>query len=151
VNQKVALGLLRRLGVEADLAASGREGVEAAARVRYDLVLMDVQMPDMDGFETTAAIRACEGAGPRVPIVAMTARAMKGDRERCLAAGMDDYLTKPVRGEDLDRALDRWGPRAGSGEGTAEGGAEGEPESGVRSPAADPGSPDPVARGPRAQ
>ncbi|HET6203169.1 MAG TPA: PAS domain S-box protein [Planctomycetota bacterium] len=110
VNQKVALALLRRLGAEAELAAEGRAAVAAVARTPYDLVLMDVQMPGMDGFEATAAIRTCEGAGRRTPIVAMTARAMKGDRERCLAAGMDDYLTKPVRAKDLEALLVRWTP-----------------------------------------
>jgi CheY-like chemotaxis protein len=79
-------------------------------RVRYDLVLMDVQMPDMDGFESTRLVRAAGGEGcERVPIIAMTAHAMPGDRARCLAAGMDDYLAKPVRLVDLERACRRWG------------------------------------------
>jgi CheY-like chemotaxis protein len=89
-------------------AASGREAVERTAREMPDLILMDVQMPEMDGFEATAAIRAAEAAtGRRVPIVALTAHALQGYREQCVAAGMDDYLTKPIRLDELARALAR--------------------------------------------
>jgi two-component system, sensor histidine kinase and response regulator len=97
VNQMVAEALLERRGLDVVLAGNGREGVEAFRRQRFDLVLMDIQMPEMDGFEALAAIRALEqGTGRRTPVVALTAHAMKEDHERCLAAGMDDYLSKPI-------------------------------------------------------
>jgi signal transduction histidine kinase/DNA-binding response OmpR family regulator/HAMP domain-containing protein/HPt (histidine-containing phosphotransfer) domain-containing protein len=107
VNQRVALMTLSRLGYRADVAGNGLEVLEALARQTYDVVLMDVQMPELDGLEATRRIRAERGAtaGPR--IVAMTANAMQGDREMCLAAGMDDYISKPVRIEELVAALDR--------------------------------------------
>jgi two-component system sensor histidine kinase/response regulator len=106
VNQRVAVRMLESSGHTVFVAGNGREAVSAAAREPFDVILMDVQMPEMDGFEATAAIRAHQYAtGRRVPIVAMTAHAMKGDRERCLAAGMDDYLPKPVDREDLRRVL----------------------------------------------
>lgn len=108
VNQKVALRLLQRAGYFADLASNGKQAVEAVSGQQYDLVLMDVQMPVMDGFEATAEIRRRESAGRHTPIVAMTANAMAGDRERCLAAGMDDYLSKPIRLEELRRVLALW-------------------------------------------
>ena len=90
---------------------NGEEAV-AAASSTWDAILMDCQMPIMDGFEATTAIRALEGDTRRVPIIALTAEALAGDRERCLRAGMDDYLSKPVRAEQLQAALDRWIPRA---------------------------------------
>src|SRR6185295_904387 len=92
VNQRLAASLLERRGHKVVIAANGAEAVDAIRRQPFDVVLMDVQMPEMGGLEATAAIRALSGAGARVPIVAMTAHAMKGDRERCLAAGMDEYL-----------------------------------------------------------
>ena len=107
VNQKVALRMLERLGYRADVAADGQEVLAALERVRYDVILMDVQMPEMDGLEATRQIGARYEASARPRIIAMTANAMAGDRERCLAAGMDDYLSKPVRLKALDEALRR--------------------------------------------
>jgi PAS domain S-box-containing protein len=111
VNQRLALRLLEKRGHVVRVAGNGREAVCAAAADEFDVVLMDVQMPEMDGCEAAAAIRAAERpGGPHVPIVAMTAHAMKGDRERCLAAGMDDYLAKPIQAADLFAAIDRLVP-----------------------------------------
>jgi PAS domain S-box-containing protein len=108
VNQRLAVKLLEKAGHAVTVAGSGREAVEAVEREPFDLVLMDVQMPDMGGFEATSRIRQREQtAGRHVPIIAMTAHAMKGDRERCLAAGMDDYVSKPVRAQDLFGAVAR--------------------------------------------
>jgi len=107
-NQRVAVGLLARRGHRVTVVANGREAVEASARQRVDVILMDLQMPVMSGLEATAAIRARErGTGCRVPIVAMTAHAMRGDRERCLDAGMDGYLSKPVDKDALFEAVER--------------------------------------------
>ncbi len=105
VNQKLALRLLQQMGYRADVAANGIEAIESLQRQRYDLVLMDVQMPEMDGLEATRRIVAHWPANARPRIVAMTANAMQGDREACLAAGMDDYITKPIRVEALTAAL----------------------------------------------
>ena len=111
-NQQVALGLLDKLGGLIELANNGREALQALAADAYDLVLMDVQMPELDGFEATRRIRdpASGVANPAIPIIAMTAHALSGDRERCLAAGMDDYLSKPLDPEALARLLVRWLP-----------------------------------------
>jgi CheY-like chemotaxis protein len=104
VNQKLALRLLAQMGYTADLAENGLEAIAAVDRTPYDIVLMDVQMPELDGLEATRRIRARGlGNGPR--IVAMTANAMAGDREACLAAGMDDYVSKPIRVDALAAAL----------------------------------------------
>ncbi len=113
-NQQVAVGILRKLGLRADPVPNGVEAVRALELIPYDLVLMDVQMPGMDGLEATRQIRD-PGSGVlnrEVPIIAMTAHAMKGDRERCLEAGMDDYVTKPIVPEALAAAIDRWLPQA---------------------------------------
>ena len=105
VNQKLALRLLSQMGYQADVAANGIEAVEAVERQEYDLVLMDVQMPEMDGLQATREIRASQpDDGPR--IVAMTANAMDGDREACFEAGMDDYVSKPIRVDELVAAIE---------------------------------------------
>jgi CheY-like chemotaxis protein len=107
VNQRVAARFLERLGHTVTVANDGREAVAAWQAAPFDLVLMDVQMPEMDGFEAVAAIRELErGGSARVPIIALTAHAMSGDRERCLAAGMDGYLTKPVKLAQLVEAIE---------------------------------------------
>jgi two-component system, sensor histidine kinase and response regulator len=106
VNQRLVVRLLEKRGHRGEVAGNGREALAALEKARFDLVLMDVQMPEMDGFEATAAIREREkGNGSHQPIIALTAHAMKGDREKCLVAGMDGYLTKPIRAEELDKVL----------------------------------------------
>ena len=116
VNQKIALRMLKKLGYEVDLAANGQEALDACSRNSYDLILMDCQMPEMDGFEATQKIRK-RGISLReygtddqahLPIIALTANALKGDREQCLKAGMDDFLTKPVHLETLEHVLQQW-------------------------------------------
>src|SRR3989440_2818595 len=109
VNQKLALRQLERMGYRADVAANGLEVLEALQRQSYDLILMDVQMPDMDGLEASRVIHEGWPTEERPRIVAMTANAMQGDREECLAAGMDDYLTKPFQVKALQEALERAG------------------------------------------
>ena len=113
VNRKVVLYMLQKLALQTESASNGREALEALAKGRYDLVLMDCQMPELDGFEATSAIRRREKAAhaKRMPIIAMTANAMHGDREKCLAAGMDDYLMKPLEPGDLESALKIWLPQ----------------------------------------
>jgi two-component system sensor histidine kinase/response regulator len=114
VNQRLAVRMLEKRGHRVAMSCNGREALEALAADTFDLILMDVQMPEMDGFEATAAIRKNEvGKGTRIPIVALTAHAMKGDRERCLAAGMDEYLAKPIRPEELDELLEHFINRRG--------------------------------------
>jgi CheY-like chemotaxis protein len=108
INQKVAVGVLRRLGHSARVTTNGREALAALEEQEFDVVLMDVQMPELDGLAATAAIRAREaGTCRHLPIIAMTARAMKGDEEECLRAGMDAYLSKPFQPADLTRVLAR--------------------------------------------
>jgi len=113
VNQKVAAAMLKKRGHSVVVASNGREALEALDKERVDLVLMDVQMPEMDGFEATELIRDREeGNGGHIPIVAMTAHAMKGDREKCLAAGMDDYVAKPIKGEHLFTVVEKLAHRS---------------------------------------
>ena len=109
-NQMVALAMLNRIGHCGDAVANGLEAVRALTQIPYDAVLMDVQMPELDGLEATRRIRDLQSGviNRRVPIIAMTARAMKGDQDKCLAAGMDDYIAKPVQFEELVAILDRW-------------------------------------------
>jgi PAS domain S-box-containing protein len=107
INQKLAVGVLSKRGHQVVVANNGREACEVFQSGRFDLVLMDVQMPEMDGFEATQAIRASEPGDSHVPIIAMTAHAMKGDRERCLEAGMDGYISKPVRAQTLFETIQR--------------------------------------------
>jgi CheY-like chemotaxis protein len=120
VNQKVAVKMLEKAGCHVDIAANGREAVEMLEQVPYDLVFMDCLMPEMDGYEATAEIRRRHGRQRHIPIIAMTANAMQGDREHCLAAGMDDYVAKPINPHDLRAALGRWrSPTSQPGAGTA--------------------------------
>jgi signal transduction histidine kinase/YesN/AraC family two-component response regulator len=115
INQKVATRLLQQIGYQPDIAANGREALEALDRKSYDLIFMDVMMPEVDGLEATRVIREWQKRGvhpnyqSRIVIVAMTAQAMQGDRDKCIAAGMDDYLAKPIRLADIRRVIEHWG------------------------------------------
>ncbi len=108
INQRLAVLLLEKLGYQAEVVTNGEEALEALKTHRYQLVLMDCQMPVLDGYEATKAIRRSESALKHIPIIAMTANAMKGDKEKCLEAGMNDYVPKPIVAEDLEAALSRW-------------------------------------------
>jgi CheY-like chemotaxis protein len=110
VNQVVATKILEKLGIASRLATNGEEAIAIAQEGGFDLILMDCQMPVVDGFAATRAIRSAEAAGTRIPIIALTANAMQGDRERCLEAGMDDYLSKPLDPRLLRAAVERWAP-----------------------------------------
>ncbi|MCP4678873.1 MAG: response regulator, partial [Deltaproteobacteria bacterium] len=113
INQEVALGILEELGLSADTVANGAEAVKALETIHYDLVFMDCQMPEMDGYQATARIRSPKSdvRNHDIPIIAMTANAMKGDREKCLKAGMNDYLAKPIMPAELEAVLDKWVPK----------------------------------------
>jgi CheY-like chemotaxis protein len=115
LNRQVAIAMLQRAGHTVHIAENGAEALKALTRDSFDVVLMDCQMPEMDGFAATAAVRDLESTGGRnghVPIIALTANAMEGDRERCLAAGFDDYLAKPFKQQDLLAIVERWNPTA---------------------------------------
>jgi two-component system sensor histidine kinase/response regulator len=114
VNQKVAVRMLQKLGCRADVAANGLEAISALQRVPYDVVLMDCQMPELDGYTATRAIRRQEGPERHTVIIAMTANVLEGDRQKCIAAGMDDYLAKPVTAKALEEILKLWKGREGS-------------------------------------
>jgi CheY-like chemotaxis protein len=121
INQKVAARILQQLGYQPGLAANGREALDALDRKPYNLIFMDVMMPEMDGLEATRAIRERQTKGganyhSSIVIVAMTAQAMQGDREKCLAAGMDDYLAKPIRPKDIRAIIERWGSQSAPAE-----------------------------------
>jgi CheY-like chemotaxis protein len=116
VNQKLALRLLSQMGYRADVAGNGLEAIQAVQRQRYDVILMDVQMPEMDGLEATRQICARWPRDARPHIIAMTANAMQGDREICLEAGMDEYLAKPIRVDELIQALAQCQPLSNSKE-----------------------------------
>src|SRR5205823_6158022 len=119
INQKVAFRLLQQMGYRADLSSNGLQALAALDHQSYDLIFMDVMMPEMGGFEATGIIRQRQKQPSQFPnykspliIIAMTANAMQGDREKCLAAGMDDYLPKPVRPEEMRSMIERWAMRA---------------------------------------
>jgi len=114
VNQRVAQALLAKLELRSDVVANGHEAVKALQSTHYDLVLMDCQMPEMDGYEATRIIRMPESRAlnPAIPIIAMTALAMQGDRDRCIQAGMNDFIAKPILRKDLTEMLERWLNRA---------------------------------------
>src|SRR5262249_42600887 len=110
INQRVVIAYLEKLACQSYTVGNGLAALEALQKQRFDLVLMDISMPGMDGYEATREIRRIEKPGQRTPIIAMTANAMAGDREKCADGGMDDYLSKPLQLADLHQALERWLP-----------------------------------------
>ncbi|MBU2643096.1 response regulator [bacterium] len=107
-NQELARTLLEKMECEVDVAEDGLEAVEMVRDADYDAVFMDIQLPELDGYGATRQIREAEGSKKHTPIIALTANALEGDKEKCLKAGMDDYLAKPFRGEDIERVLSRF-------------------------------------------
>jgi CheY-like chemotaxis protein len=126
-NRDLAIQMLARLGLEAATVNNGHEAISAAAGGGFDLILMDIQMPELDGLSAVAAIRTLPGTAAHVPIVAVTANAMLGDRERYLAAGFDDYLAKPLRLEQLSQVIARWTGNAERPATAPDDGADGAP------------------------
>lgn len=112
INRRVLVRMFETLGYSTDLAANGRQALDLLVQAPYDIVFMNCQMPDMDGFAATAEIRHRERLTRHTVVIAMTAHVLEGDRERCLAAGMDDYLSKPLKLADLERAIQTWQPAA---------------------------------------
>src|SRR5690606_30500981 len=108
VNQKVAMRMLTSLGYDVDIAVNGKEGIDAVVAGNYHVVLMDCEMPEMNGYDATRALRQLTSDKRDIPVIAMTAHALPGERNRCFEAGMDDYVSKPVRREALADALQRW-------------------------------------------
>ena len=110
LNQIVAAGTLQKLGYDVEIVDGGSAAVDACRHAHFDAVLMDIMMPDMDGYQATAEIRSIESqrGGPHTPVIGLSARAMEGDREIALAAGLNDYLTKPLREDELKDVLERW-------------------------------------------
>jgi CheY-like chemotaxis protein len=144
VNRLVAVHVLERCGFRAHVVNDGREALQALSTQSYDAVLMDCQMPNIDGYEATRELRRRENGIRHTPVIAMTAHAMTGDRDRCLAAGMDDYIAKPVRSQTLVEVLRRWIVEADQGPEDHAGGA---PAAGDQSAAAVATPPrEPVAR-----
>jgi CheY-like chemotaxis protein/HPt (histidine-containing phosphotransfer) domain-containing protein len=115
INQVLAVRVLERRGYRVEVVENGRLALEALDRGSYAAVLMDCQMPELNGYDATTELRRREGDGSRTPVIAMTGNALRGDREKCLASGMDDYLPKPLNPGNLDRALRRWAPRTANG------------------------------------
>ena len=115
MNQLLAVRVLEKIGCRVEVAHNGKEAVERAGKESYDLIFMDCLMPEMDGYEATRQIRSPESQvrNHDVPIVAMTAQAMVGDREKCLAAGMDDYVAKPIRADLIGEMIEKWAIRSG--------------------------------------
>lgn len=149
VNQKLAVVLLQKAGYSVDAVDNGLKALEKVKSGHYSVVLMDVQMPEMDGFEATQKIRELEqSTGIHVPIIAMTAHAMSGDRERCIEAGMDDYITKPLEPRALFNAIDRWSQDAAAEEQTEASSGDGEFETAMEFVAAPQFGAEPVKRGP---
>lgn len=111
INQKVAVAILKKTGYQTDVVGNGRDALEAIAKTHYDLVLMDVHMPLMDGYEAAAEIRRREGPGRQLPIIALTAADVAGERKQCLEAGMDDFISKPISVDEFCRTVARWLPQ----------------------------------------
>jgi two-component system sensor histidine kinase/response regulator len=121
VNQKVVLAILKKLDYQADAVSNGKEALAALRNGSYDLVLMDCQMPEMDGYEAAALIREPQSGvcNHQIPIIALTAHTIKGDRDKCLAGGMNDYISKPVKASTVADALEKWLPRKQGGPASA--------------------------------